>query len=109
MLGAHLSLSRSAETEGFERGGVQVENTRTTKTSDEFSKPPLVGLARSICHFAFSLVLQCWGVPRYSDVGKRAQTVSLSHPLLFAPDASKNKDLRAMSPYDRQSTGKTTN
>ena len=43
-------------------------------------------------------------------LGKTARKVSLLHPFLRAPNASKNQDLRAMSPYaSRQSTGKMTN
>ena len=49
------------------------------------------GKARSICHFAFSLVLQCLGVPRYPDAGKHStKNATLSHPFLCAPNASKN-------------------
>ena len=48
------------------------------------------GKTGSICHFPFSLVLQCLGVPRYPDAGKTARKVSLSHPFLCAPNASKN-------------------
>ena len=61
-----------------------------------------------ICHFAFSPVLQCLGVPKM--LGKTARRVSLSDPFLCAPSTSKTKDLRTMSPYaSRQSTGKMIN
>ena len=43
-------------------------------------------------------------------LGKTVRKVSLSNPFLCAPNASKNKDLRAVSPYaTMQSTGKVTN
>ena len=43
-------------------------------------------------------------------LGKATRKVSLSQPFLYAPNASKNYGLRAMSPYDsRQSTGRMTN
>ena len=43
-------------------------------------------------------------------LGKTARKMSLSHPFLCASNASKNQDLRAMSPYaNRQSTGKMPN
>ena len=45
------------------------------------------GKTGSVCHFAFPLSLQCLGVPRYPNAGKKtARQVSLSHPL----NASKN-------------------
>ena len=60
--------------------------------------------------FCISLVLQFWGVARYTDAGKTARNVSLSHPLLCAPHASRNLELIASFPYaSRQSTGKMTN
>ena len=68
------------------------------------------GKTVSVSHFAFLLVLQCLGVPRYPDDGKTARKVSLSHHFLCAPDDSKNQDLRAVSPYaSRQSAGNMTN
>ena len=43
-------------------------------------------------------------------LGKTARKVSSPHPFLCAPHASRNQDLRAVSPYaSRQSTGKITN
>ena len=57
------------------------------------------GKAGSICHFAFSLVLQCLGD------GKNSTKNVIVTPFL---NASENKDLRAVSAYaSRQSTGKT--
>ena len=48
------------------------------------------GKTGSICHFAFSLVLQCLEVPTYPDAGKTARKMSLSRPFLCVPNASKN-------------------
>ena len=57
------------------------------------------GKTGSICHFAFALALQHLEVPTHPDA-----------TLLCAPNASKNWDLRAVSPYaGRQSTGKMAN
>ena len=40
----------------------------------------------SICHFAFSLVLQCLGVPRYPDAGKNStKSVIVTPPLFVCP------------------------
>ena len=35
------------------------------------------GKTGSICHFAFALVLQCFGIPKYPDAVKIARKVSL--------------------------------
>ena len=69
------------------------------------------GKTGSICHFAFSLVLQCLAVPRYPDAGKNSTKSVVVKPLcVCAPNASKNQDLRVLSPYaSRQSTGKMAN
>ena len=56
--------------------------------------------------FEFSLVLQYMESQNAQKMGNAARKVSLSHPLSCAPNASKNWDLRAVSPYaSRQSTG----
>ena len=58
--------------------------------------------------FCVSLVLQCLGVPRYPDTGKNSTKSVMVTPLFVcAPNACKNWDLRAVSPYaSRQNTGK---
>ena len=54
---------------------------------------------------SFPLFYSIWG----SDAAKNRTKSVLSHPFLCAPNASKNKDLRAVSPNaSRQSTGKMT-
>ena len=64
----------------------------------------------SICHFAFSLLYSIWGSHDTQVLGRIAREVSLSHCFWCAPSASKNYDLRAVSPdASRQSTGKMTN
>ena len=54
------------------------------------------GKTESICHFAFSLVIYRILASQDTQIpGKTARKVSLSHPSLCAPGASKNSDLRA--------------
>ena len=51
-----------------------------------------------------------WGSQDTQMRGKTAQKVSLSHPFLCAPNASRNQVLRTVLPYaSRRSKGKTTN
>ena len=38
-----------------------------------------------ICQFAFSLVLQCLGVPRYPDAGENSTKHVIVTPLLVCP------------------------
>ena len=48
--------------------------------------PPLwEGKTGSICHFAFSLVLQCLGVPRYPDAWKNSTKSVTVTPLFVCP------------------------
>ena len=57
------------------------------------------GKTGSIAIFAFPLFYSIWGVPNYPEARKKsARQASLSHPFLCAPNASKNYDLRAVSP-----------
>ena len=57
----------------------------------------------------FPLFWSVWG-SQGKMLRKTARKMSLSHPFLRAPSASKNQDLRAVSPNaSRQSTGKMTN
>ena len=45
------------------------------------------GKTKSICHFPFSLVLQCLGLSRCPDAGKKtARKASLSNPFSCAPN-----------------------
>ena len=44
------------------------------------------GKTGSICHFAFSLVLQCLGVPRYPDAGKNSTKSAIVTPLFVCPE-----------------------
>ena len=69
------------------------------------------GKTGSICHFAFSLILQCLEVARYPDAGKHStKKASWSRAFMCGPNASRSYNLRAMSPNtSRQSTGKMTN
>ena len=48
------------------------------------------GKKGSICHFAFSLVLQYLWVPTYPDAGKNSTKSVIVNPFLCAPNASKN-------------------
>ena len=60
--------------------------------------------------FALSMFYSILGFQDAQMLGKTAQKVSLSNPFSCAPSASKNWDLRAVSPNaSRQSTGKMTN
>ena len=43
------------------------------------------GKKGSICHFAFSLVLQCLGIPRYPDAGKNSTKSVIVTPLFVCP------------------------
>ena len=43
------------------------------------------GKTGSICHFAFSLVLQCLGVPRYPDAGHNSPKSVIVTPLFVCP------------------------
>ena len=43
------------------------------------------GKTGSICHFAFSLVLQCLGVPEYPDAGKNSTKSVTVTPLFACP------------------------
>ena len=43
------------------------------------------GKTGSICHFAFSLVLQRFGVPRYPDAGKNSTKSVVVTPLFVCP------------------------
>ena len=55
------------------------------------SRSTLVGgKAGSICHFALPLVLECLGSQGIQMLGKTARKTSLSHPFLYAPNASKD-------------------
>ena len=43
------------------------------------------GETGSICHFAFSLVLQCLGVPKYPDAGKNSPINVIVTPPFVCP------------------------
>ena len=49
------------------------------------------GKTGSMCHFAFHLVLQELGVPRYPDAGKHSTKSVIVTPLLCARHASKTR------------------
>ena len=58
----------------------------------------------------FPLFCSVWGFQDNQMLGKTAREMSLSRPFCCASNASKNLDLRAVSPYaSRQSTGKMPN
>ena len=55
------------------------------------------GKTGSICHFAFSLVLQCIGVSKYPDTGK-SSTKSVIVTPLFVPQMLEKLGLESSVP-----------
>ena len=66
------------------------------------------GKTGSICHLRFPFIFSIGGFQVTHTLGKIARKMSLPQPFLCV-NASKNQDVRVVSPYaSTQSTGKTT-
>ena len=66
---------------------MRISTLNPSELSDPSEMPPCGGGGKtgSICHFAFSLVLQCLGVPRYPDAAKNSTKSVIVTPLVGYP------------------------